>query len=438
LHPATVSEALEDDFTAEQVWSVLASTDARTQAGIFEYLPAAKQVEMAEGLNRPQIAKLIEQMGHDDRVDLLRRLPNRVQEQLLRLVDEADRRDIATLFKYEPGTVGARMTSDYAWLSPNLSAAEAIDQLRQQAPNRETIYYIYILGDAPRRTDGGAGPRQLLGVVTLRNLILAPRQAFLRDLMHDEVVALKHTEPQESAAETLAQYDFIALPVLDDDGGMLGIITHDDVIDVLREATTVDLQKQAGVSPIAGGYLEASFRRVWTSRVTWLAIVFIAQMLTINVMASFEDELDRVAALAAFVPLCLSVGGNTGSQAASLVIRALALEEVTPRQWLRVFRRELLMGLALAGSLGILALLRTWFLTPKNLIHGPNDLLFITYVVSLAVVGICLWGALLGAMLPIIIRSLKMDPALISSPAIATISDVSGILIYFTIASYFF
>jgi magnesium transporter len=438
LHPATVAEALDDEFSPDQVWEVLRPTDPRTQAAIFEYLPAARQVEIADGPARPEVAKLVEKMSHDDRVDLLRRLPAPTKDALLRLVDEADRRDIATLFSYGENTVGSLMTTDYAWLPPTLTAAEAIDQLRQQAPDRETIYYIFVLGDLQRRPDGTPGPRKLLGIVSLRDLILARRTAPIHDLMEDEFVALKFTDDKATAADTLARYDFIALPVVDEDGGMVGIVTHDDVIDVIQQEATEDLQRQAGVTPLGESYLEAGFGRVWRSRVTWLALVFIAQMFSINAMAVFEDDLKTVAALAAFVPLCLSVGGNTGSQAASLVIRALALEEITAGDAFRVFRRELLMGLALAVSLGALAVFRTWFLTPNNLFANQTELVKLTYTISLSVMAICLWGAMLGAMLPLAIRRLRLDPALISSPAIATISDVSGIVIYFKIANAVF
>lgn len=439
LHPATVAEALDDEFTTDQIWEVISPSDLRTQAAIFEYLPIGRQVEMVEGTGRPQVGKLIEKMSHDDRADLLRRLPARVREGLLRLVDEADRKDIATLFTYEAGTVGSLMTTDYAWLPPALTAAEAIDQLRQQAPDRETIYYIYVLGEFCRHpVAGGVASRKLLGVVSLRDLILAARHAKVGDLMETEIVALKLDDDRKAAAEALARYDFIAMPVTDPDGGMLGIVTHDDVIDVLQQEATEDLQRQAGVGPIEGAYLDAGFWRVWRSRVTWLAIVFAMQMFCVNAMAVFEGDIQAVTALAAFVPLCLSVGGNTGSQAASLVIRALALDEIRIIDWFRVFRRELLMGFALAASLGFLAVLRTWFLTPHNLIQKPGDLEKLTYTISFAVMGICMWGAILGAMLPIAIRKFGWDPALISSPAIATFSDVSGIFIYFGVATLFF
>jgi magnesium transporter len=437
LHPATVAEALDDgEFTPEQVWSIISPANIRTQAAVFEYLPPARQVEMIEAA-RPQAGQLVGKMSHDDRADLLRRLPGKVRDTLLRLVDEADRKDIATLNEYGEGTVGARMTTDYAWLPPTMSAAEAIDQLRQQAPDRETIYYVYVLGDAPRR-DGGVAPRKLLGVVSLRDLILAPRHAVIKDIMSDEVVALRHDDPAEAAAELLAKYDFIAVPVLDAGGGMLGIVTHDDALDVLREGATEDLQRQAGVGPIEGSYLDAGFRTVWVSRVKWLALLFLLQMVTVNVMAAYEHKIAVSAALVACLPLVLSVGGNAGSQAATLVVRALALAEVEPRQWVRVLGRELLMGLALAGTLGVLALGRTYLFTPGSLVAGEEVLVKLTYTLGLAVLLTCLWGTLLGAMLPLFFRRTGFDPALISSPAIATLSDVSGIVIYANVALVFF
>jgi magnesium transporter len=395
---------------------------------------------MVEGTARPQVGRLIEKMSHDDRVDLLRRLPARVRDSLLRLVDEADRRDIATLVSHGGNTVGALMTTDYAWLPPTLTAAEAVDQLRQQAPDKETIYYIYVLGEPRRRPDGGVAPRRLLGIISLRDLILAPRHALIRDLMEEELVALKYTDDQEVAAELLARYDFIAVPVLDEAGGMVGIVTHDDIIDVIQEEATEDLQRQAAVGPIEGSYLEAGFGTVWYNRVKWLAVLFILQMGTIYVMAYYEKEIAISAALVACLPLVLSVGGNAGSQAATLVVRALALDQVKPREWLRVFGRELLMGAALAATLGVLALVRTYLWTPGSLLDGGGqDLLVkLTYVLGLAVAATCLWGTLLGSMLPLLIHRLGADPALVSSPAIATLSDVSGIVIYATVAAVFF
>jgi magnesium transporter len=446
LHPATVAEALDDEFTPEQVWEAISHANIRAQASIFEYLPPARQVEMVEKA-RPQVGQLLGKMSHDDRVDLLRRLPGRVAEALMRLVDEADRKDIATLGQYGADTVGAMMTTDYAWLPGTLSAAEAIDQLRQQAPDRETIYYIYVLDDPARRPDGSLAPRRLLGVVSLRDLILAPRHALIRELMESEIVTLRYDEDREAVTKLFARYDFIAVPVVDDRFGLLGIVTHDDVLDVVQAEATEDLQRQAGVGPIEGSYVDARFGRVWYSRAKWLAFLFLLQMFTIEVMARYEGRLggdDRagtgLAFLIVFIPLCLSVGGNAGSQASTLVTRALALEQIQARDWLRVFRRELLMAAALAVTLGLLAVARTYFFTPHRVLDQVpvGGFWNLVWVVTFSVMGICLTGALVGAMLPLGIKALNGDPALMSSPFIATLSDVLGIIIYFNIIALFF
>jgi magnesium transporter len=439
LHPATVAEALDDDFTPEQLWEVISQAEIRTQAAVFEYLPPAAQVEMAEKA-RPQMGQLLTKMSHDDRVDLLKRLPGRVTESVMRLVDEADRKDIATLFSYGENTVGSIMTTDYAWLPATATAAEAVDQLRAQAPDKETIYYIYVVDDAARRGDGSLAPRRLLGVISLRDLILAPRHALVRDLMETDLATLRYDQDKEAVAQLFARYDFIAAPVVDDSFGLLGIVTHDDVLDLVQREATEDLQRQAGVGPIEGAYLEAGFWQVWWSRGKWLAILFILQMFTINVMDHFQSDLERVAYLMVFVPLCLSVGGNAGSQAATLVIRALALGEFHARDWLRVFRRELLMAAALAAGLGLLSIVRTFFFTPEGVLAKlpPGFFWNLNWAITCSVMGICLCGAVIGAMLPLFIKALGSDPALMSTPFIATLSDVLGIVIFFRFVALFF
>jgi len=441
LHPATVVEALDDEYTPEQIWEVISPSSISTQAAIFEYLPLARQIEMIENA-RPQVGQLIGKMSHDDRADLLRRLPPRVVEALIRLVDEADRKDIATLVQYGENTVGSLMTTDYAWLPATVSTAEAIELLRQQAPDRETIYYVYVLDEPTRRVDNSPAPRRLLGVISLRDIILAPRQAMVRDLMDTELVALHFNDGLEKVTQIFQRYDFIAVPVVDEKYGLVGIVTHDDVLDVVTEEATESLQRQAAVGPIEGNYLEAKFWTVWYNRFKWLAVLFIFQMVTINVMAHYEGEMKSIAFLLVFIPLCLSVGGNSGSQAATLVTRALALQQIQLHDWVKVFRRELLMALALAAGLGLLAILRTWFLTPlsveTDLIIAGARFTHLVWLVTFSVMGTCVTGALVGALLPMLIKWIGGDPALMSSPFIATLSDVLGIVIYFNIVAMLF
>ena len=260
LHPATVAEALNADLPADQVWRVLKQTNTRNQAAIFEYFPIEYQEVMVEGTGREHMAKLIELMSHDDRVDLLRRLMPRVAESLLRLVDEADRRDIATLVKQEENTAGALMTTEYAWLPPHLTASEALERLRLQAPESEMIYYLFVLDEQ----------RRLLGVLSLRDLILAPRHVLVRDLMEERVVSVRATDDPEAVAKTMAQYDLIAIPVIDDQNRMVGIITHDDVIDVVVQEAIEDVHRMGAVGPITENYLDTRFASVWRNRVFWL------------------------------------------------------------------------------------------------------------------------------------------------------------------------
>src|SRR5262245_1611875 len=500
LHPATVAETLAD-FSVDEVWRFLNSTNIRNQAIIFEYFPIDCQVKLVEGGGREHMAHLIEKMSHDDRVALLRRLMPRVAESLLRLVDEADHKDIAMLGSYPANTAGSLMTTDYAWLPPNLSASEALDRLRLQAPESETIYYIYILDDH----------HHLLGVVSLRNLILAQRQAHMRDIMEETVVSVKATDDREVVAKEMARYDLIAIPVVDADGRMVGIVTHDDVMDVVVKEATEDVYRLGGVGAIEESYLEANFLTIWRKRAMWLACLFLAELFTFTAMATFEDSIAQLVVLSLFVPLCLSTGGNSGSQAATLITRALALGQVTLGRWWQVLRHELIMGVALGLSLGVIGFVRG-SLTPEDTRRNPktmendfqvtlpvgqklqdlgkhgmlvpkgsamsveNDLdqdvrievpkgkrfeqlkeeqavykfpahsvlrteavsrWRLGIVIALAVAIICLCGTLIGSMLPLLLIRLGFDPGYASSPFVATFVDLTGIVIYFTIASIY-
>lgn len=428
LNPATVAGALaEESFTVEQVWEVLRHAEPRHAALVFEYFPLDWQVKLATGAGRQQMAKLIELMSHDDRVVLLRKLSPEVSGELLRLVDEADRRDIANLFRYAENSVGAIMTTDYAWLPAHITTGEAIERLRRQAPDRETIYYVYVLDESTRR---------MLGILSLRSIVLSTPNTPIRDVMlSTDIVTLKASEDRERAAETLIKYDLLAIPVLDDEGRLVGIVTHDDIVDVITQEATEDIQRQAAVGPMREGYLDAPMRKLWYSRGKWLALLFVMQMLTINVMILFEDELRALLILAAFVPVCLSVGGNAGSQAAALVTRGLALGQVATKDWLRVLRRELIIGLALGATIGVMGLARTWLFTSQADM-GSASLVQLSYTIAVSVALICLAGTLVGSLLPLAVAKVGGDPAIASVPFIATLSDVLGIFIYFSVALF--
>ncbi len=500
LHPALIADTLEE-FSDEEVWKFLESTSISNQAAIFEYFPLERQVEMVEGATRERVAKLIEKMSHDDRVNLMRRLMPRVAESLLRLVDEADRRDIATLTKFEINSAGAIMTTDYAWTPGNISINDAIDRLRLQAPEKETIYYVYVLNEQ----------RKLQGVVSLRDLILSPRHKLVRDVMETEVIRVKVTDDKEEVAKAMARYDLLAIPVVDDEGRLVGIVTHDDVIDVVVEEATEDAQKMGGVLPMAENYLEVSFFTLWRKRAVWLACLFAAELFTFTALAHYEDAIKAIVVLSMFIPLCISTGGNSGSQAATLVTRALALGHVEHRQWWRVMRHELIMGIILGLTLGTIGFFRA-AMTPNDVLQDeevrqlglqisvpksiplPNNQqgsmefpagvvqyagtkthrsmrvyfdsmqspefsklgeeTVVTFkpgvkvqfqainrwdlasVLGMSVAAICLWGTLVGSMLPLLFKWIRVDPALASSPFVATFVDVTGIIIYFNIAKF--
>jgi magnesium transporter len=506
LHPATVAEALTEEYSVEETWRVLQHTDIRKQAEIFEYFPMEWQVKLAEGSGRPRMAKLIEEMSHDDRVDLVRRLPPMVAEGLLRLVDEADRRDITLLTKYPENTAGALMTSEYAWLPANINAGEALERLRLQAPDSETIYYIYVLDEG----------RRLLGVLSLRNLILANRTSLVRDVMEQELVSVRATDDREQVASEMKRYDLLAMPVLDAEGRMLGIVTHDDVIDVVEQEATEDIHRLGAVQPMAENYLEANFFKVWRNRAVWLSWLFVAELFTFSALAFFESAISEIVVLALFVPLCISTGGNSGSQAATLVTRAIALGQISLGAWWRVLRHEIVMGVALGLTLGCIGFVRG-VMTKEEVLRNPvtrieafevrlpkgqkleplprdddepitvelpvgaqqtiteqhkvqvtlpdKDMTLepeerdgmlvyrfpskstlrheainrwqLAIVIAQSVAFICLWGTLVGSMLPLLFRRLGVDPGIASSPFVATFVDVTGIIIYFTVAKMY-
>jgi magnesium transporter len=426
LHPATAAETLAEELEVEEVWRFLQHTSIKEQAAIFEYFPLEWQVQMVQGTGRQHMAKLIEQMSHDDRVDLLRRLRPRVAEELLRLVDEADRRDIATLVKYEENSAGAMMTTDYAWLPATITVSEALDRLRLQAPDRETIYYVYVLDEQ----------RKLLGVVSLRDLILAPRHAVIRDLMETEAITVCVTDDREKVAQEIARYDLLAIPVLAEDGRLVGIVTHDDGMDVVVEEATEDAQRMGGVAPLTEKYLEANFLTIWRKRVVWLSLLFVAGMFTIMALARYQEALAEVLVLTLFIPLCIGTGGNSGAQAATLITRELALGELTVNDWFKVLIHELMMGLALGLSLGVIGIGVCWLL-PRSMLGEHVAWWELALVVSQAVAAICIWGTVVGSMLPLGFRALGFDPAFASSPFVAMFVDVTGIIIYFSIATLY-
>lgn len=414
LHPASTAEFAEG-LLVEEIWQVLNHAPIPRQAEIFPFFSLDKQKELVSGVGRERISKLLEAMSHDDRVDLLQHLDADVTESLLPLVAKADREDIRLLLSYPEHSAGSVMTTDYASLVPELTVQDALNQLRQQAPHRETIYYIYVIDKE----------RHLIGFVSLRDLILASPKALIRDIMQEEIVSVQVDQDQEEVAQELAYYDFLAMPVVDAQQRLVGIVTHDDVADVFEDEATEDFHLGAAVKPLTHGYSQTSIWALYQRRVGWLVILVFVNLVSSGVISAYEETLQATIALAFFLPLLIDSGGNTGSQAATLIVRALATDEVSLGGWLKVIRKELFVGLTLGGTMAIASFL-------LGSLRGGWG---VGMVVGLSMLGIVLVTNLIGVMLPFILTRLKFDPAVASSPLITTVADATGLLLYFSIAN---
>jgi magnesium transporter len=411
LHPATVaefSEGLEDG----ELWQMLEALPVERQAEIFPYYPMPRQVELVKAGDRAHLGPLIEWMAPDNRDDLLRELDPELVEEILPLVAKAERHDIRMLLSCPEGSAGSLMTTEYASLPADVTAGEAITRLRSQAPDSESIYYIYVLD----------GERQLLGFVSLRDLILAKPTALVADLMQRDPISVRVEEPREKVVEKLARFDFIAIPVVDDRNRLVGIVTHDDVLDAVRQEATDDAQRIAAIQPLGESYLEAALVSMTWKRGVWLAILFATAAVTAMVLAKWRSP---HAWLVAFIPLVIASGGNSGNQSATLVITALSTGDCRLTDWPRILRRELALGLLLGGLLAVPGYLLA-------LAYAPNAAA--AAVIPLTIVGVVLMGTLVGSALPLLFRSLDLDPALMSNPFVSAIVDIVGIVLYMSVA----
>jgi magnesium transporter len=426
LHAARTAEFMEG-LTATEAWAVLQHADETTRAEIFSYFDRDKQVEIIESADRSEIGRLIADLPPDDRVDILKSVRSEVVDELLPFIPAFDRRDILRLQSYPEGTAGAMMTTGFAKLGEGLTVKQALEAIESQAQELETIYYVYIVDSQDH----------LRGLVSARQLLSAIGKPLVKidDLMERDLVTVDVTDDQEKVAQEVARFDLHAIPVVDADHHMMGIITHDDVIDVFSAEATEDVYRMGAVAPLEENYLEANFRTIWWKRSVWLSCLFVAEIFTFTAIAHFDEAIKKVVALAMFLPLCISTGGNSGSQAATLITRAMALGQVTVSDWWRVLRHELAMGMALGCTLGCVGFLRAYF-TPQHIL-GDSDPVMFAVVISLAVTSICLWGTLVGSMLPLIFRRFGFDPGYASSPFVATFVDVTGIVILFSLAQAF-
>lgn len=392
---------------------------------LFQGLPARDQADLLDSLRPSERRLWLRLLAPDDAADVIQAAADESREELLALLDETTRREVSALLAYQEDEAGGLMTTQYARLRPDMRVDEAITYLRRQTRSIENVYYPYVLDSQQR----------LLGVVSLRELLRAPGDKLIRDVMRTDVVAADEAMDQEAVARLFAEHDLTVMPVVDAERRIKGIVTVDDIVDVVREEATEDIQKIGGVQALDAPYLQTGFVEIIRKRAVWLVVLFLGQTLTANVMEHYESELATAAVLMIFIPLIVSSGGNSGSQAATLVVRAMALGEVKLREWWRVASREVVVGLFLGLLLAGLGLTRTvlWHLFGWG--DYTDHYMLVALTVGGSLVVVVLWGTLVGSMLPLGLRRLGLDPASASTPFVATLCDVTGLIIYFTVAS---
>jgi magnesium transporter len=432
-HDLELEQGLTDDELRE-IWPVLSDEERfdgfrllpRTDAEqFFETLSSSDQFDILTALPESGRRSWMRLLPPDDAADLVQEAPDEERESFLALLDAPTRKEVVALMAYAEDDAGGLMNPRYARLRPEMNVDEAINYLRRQTTGREeTLYYIYVLDPQQR----------LLGVISMRDLFKAAPSKRVQDVMQTDLITAHEEMDQEDMSLLFAEHDLLAIPVVDTDSHMKGIVTVDDIVDVVQEEATEDMQKYGGMAALDEPYLDLSVGRMIGKRVGWLIVLFFGLLLTTSAMQHFEDHIARAVVLAFFIPLIIATGGNTGSQASTLVVRAMALGEIRLRDWWRVFRRELVTGLGLGLVMGILGFIRVAGWEWAFGAYGEHYLL-IAWTMSITLVGVVLWGALAGAMLPFVLKRLGFDPASASAPFVGTLVDVSGILIYFAVAT---
>lgn len=395
-------------------------------ADVFEYLDYETQSNLIRALSKESFAEILNEMSPDDRTALFEEMPPNVVKQLLTYLSPSERKIAQQLLGYPENSIGRLMTPDYIAVEEDWTVKQTLDYIRENGKEKETLNVVYVVDKSGKFLDD----------IKIREFLLAPLETVVRDLMDFNFVTLSVYDDQEYAVELFKKYDRTALPVIDHAGILVGIVTFDDVMDIAEEETTEDIHKIAGMETLDEPYPSTSLLGMIKKRAGWLSILFIGEMFTATAMGFFEHEISRAVVLALFIPLIISSGGNSGSQASTLIIRSLALGELNLKSWFFVFRRELITGFVLGSILASIGFLRIFIWQESAHLYGEHWFL-VALAVSTSLVGVVMWGCLMGSMLPFILKKLGFDPATSSAPFVATLVDVTGIVIYFTVAMFF-
>jgi magnesium transporter len=432
------AQTADEAFVASELqdaWHIL-STEERVEGfrllprpdaeELFFGLTARDQYDLITGLPAGERRSWLRLLPPDDAADVMQEAPEEERPGLMALLDDQTRKEVTALLAYSEDEAGGLMNPRYVRVRPDMTVDEAISYLRKQARERiETLAYAYVC-DAQQH---------LLGAVSFRDLFVAGQGKLVRDVMTTDLITVLDTDDQEAVSRVFANHEFVALPVVDAEGHMKGVVTIDDIVEVVQEEATEDAQKFGGMEALGAPYLDVSIGFMLRKRAGWLSALFIGEMLTATALKYFEHEIEKAVVLSLFMAMIISSGGNSGSQASTLIVRALALGEVRLRDWWRVFQRELMVGFLLGLLLGTIGLIRIWLWgTIWAGVYGPHYM-YVAITVSASLVGVVLFGSLAGSMLPFLLRRLGLDPASASAPFVATLSDVTGLIIYFTVAS---
>lgn len=412
FHSADIADLIEE-LADEEAHSLLLGLGTNQQVETFEQLELSRQVRLVEAIGATGILPIIAAMASDDRADLMSALPTELTSSLLAQLPAEDAKDVALLSNYAEDTAGAIMTSEFVSLSPEMTVEDGIRRVRQQATSKELVYALYV-----RDADG-----RLEGVVALTTLILSPSSKTVGEIMDANPISVSVTDDQESVVQKLRHYDFLAIPVLDERGIMVGIVTHDDVLDVAIEEADEDAHHMGGLQPLDDSYFATALFTLIRKRAVWLMVLFVAGLGAGAILRSFEETLQHTVALIFFLPLIIAAGGNSGAQSATLVIRGLAVGDMRTADWWRICKREFASGLALGALLGLLGIV-------VSVLLNIDEWQKIALTVALTLVSIVTIGSLLGSLLPIGLARVGIDPAITSSPLVAALVDMLGILVY--------
>jgi len=404
-----------DTMTVHRAVSVFKLLDINQQKDIIKELPARKT------------AKILNELPPDDRTDFFEELPKAAIRDLIKLLDPEERKITLSLLGYPEDSVGRMMTPDYVYVFPHYTVAQVLDNIRKYGKNSETIDVIYIIDELGCLVDD----------IRIRDLLLAKPTDIVKDIIDGRYVALNVYDDQEQASQVFKMNNRVAIPVVDDNDVLLGIVTIDDILWVTNEEFSEDMQKMGGTEALNEPYLDISIFKLFKKRITWLVVLFLGEMLTATAMGYFEGEIAKVIVLTTFIPLILSSGGNTGSQASTLIIQAMSIGEITIEDWWKILKREIVSGLLLGLVLGVIGFCRVmvWHYVSPGF-YGEHWMM-IASTIGLTLVGVVIWGTITGSMLPMVLKRLGADPAVSSAPFVATLVDVTAILIYFGLAFLF-